>query len=122
MAKNTNAAEKDNTKRFKVKKPVTLPLLKLEKGVPIYCTINEEMYIGKGNTKKDMAPPTLLNITNLETGEMAEIIVPAVLGSIFTEHYPEASYVGLSFEIEKTTNPTEGGARYSKFRVSELEV
>lgn len=104
----------------KVKKVITLPMVKLQKDTPIYCRVDAPFFTGKAiDDKKEVA--TLCNITLLETGECAQIIVPSVLKSTFSESYPKDSYVGLCFAICKTSNAGDGGKAYAKFSLSEIE-
>lgn len=110
--------------QFKRTKVVTVPLLKPALGVPFYVRADGEIYLGKelkatAGAKK-MEPAHLMNCTNLETGELCQIIVPSVLLSIMTEEYPEKSYVGKSFEMTKL--PKNSGKDYHGFTVNEIEV
>lgn len=105
----------------KVKKVLTLPLIKLAKGVPVYLQITEAFFVGKKiDDKKE--PATIANVIDLATGECAQIIVPSVLKSTIQESYPNDSYVGLGFSIEKTSAAGDGDKAYAKFSVSEIEV
>ena len=109
--------------KFKRTKVVTMPLLKPVLDQPFYVKMTGEIFLGKeikaGEGAK-MEPAHLVNCVNLETGELCQIIVPAVLLSIVNEEYPENSYVGKSFEIVKMAKG--GGKRYHPFKVAEIEV
>lgn len=111
--------------KFKVKRNITLPLIKPQLDVPVYIKITSEMFVGKdvsaakGDAKK-MEPATLVNCVNLETGEEAQIIVPAVLKGIFEDEFPDNGYVGKAFSITK--HPKASGKQYHPFSVAELEL
>lgn len=108
---------------FKVKKNLTLPLLKPQLDTPFYITIDEAIFEGKkidSGAQKDMEAAHLANVTNLETGEKMQIIVPAVLLSILNESYADNAYVGKGFQITK--HPKASGKRYHAFSVAELEL
>lgn len=108
--------------KFKTVKNVTLGQLKLEKGTPVFVRVEKEFFIGKDVKNSNKAPPLLAEVTNLETGEVLEMIVPTVLASTFTEGYDGTNYVGKCFRVEKLTNPDENGKRYSKFSLIEIEL
>lgn len=133
--------QKAKTPAFKptIKKHVTLPLIKPQIGQPIYIKIIGEMYVGKDISKKsrdpsktDMAPATLVNCVNLETGEESQIIVPSVLKGILEDEYcvfsgegeerklVEQDYVGRCFMLTKQPKPDDK-KRYFPFTVAEIE-
>lgn len=109
---------------FKIKKNITLPLMKPQIDVPVFIQVSSEMFVGKAVKKagggKDMEPATLVNCVNLETGEESQIIVPAVLKGIFEDEYPKSAYVGLGFRIVK--HKQASGKKYHNFSVAELEL
>lgn len=108
----------------KVKRVITLPLLKFQIDQPVYVRIDGEMFKGKeikgSGDKAKMEPATLANCTNLETGEACQIIVATVLHSILTEEYENGAYVGKGFMITK--GPKGSGKAYNPYTVSEIEV
>lgn len=110
-------------KRVTVKKNVTLPLFKWSPGVSKFLTIMGPVFQGKAikeaGTAKGKEPAFLCNVTDLETGELGQIIVATVLKSIFHEEYPEDAYVGKSFEIKQRKIP---GKDYNGFDVTEIEI
>lgn len=109
---------------FQVKRRVTLPLLKPQLDVPVYVRVDGQVFQGKevkqaaGTAKMEAAQ--LMNVTNLETGEAAQMIVPSVLLGIFQDEYKDGAYVGTCFEIVK--HPKGSGKRYHPFSVTEIEV
>ncbi len=110
--------------KFKVKRNITLPLIKPAIDVPVYIKVTSTMFIGKDIKKpiggKVMEPATLVNCVNLETGEEAQIIVPSVLSGIFEDEFPEQSYVNKGFQITK--HAKGNGKAYHPFSVAELEL
>ena len=119
-------------KSFERTRAVTVPLLKPELDVPFFVRIDSPMRMSKPikqDGKQSMEPATVCNVTNLETDEPQELIVPAVLKGIFEEQYVETdeetgevsnNYVGLAFEIVK--RPKEKNKRYHKFEVYEVNA
>lgn len=104
---------------FKKIKDVTLPFLKLQNETLYYFKFTSPMFEGKKiekGSKADMAPATLANVINLETGEKCQIICPAVLQGILRDEYGE-DYVGRCFEIVKHR---EASQKYSTFSVAEV--
>ena len=110
----------------KIIKVVTVPLLKLRAGMTVHVKIEAPMEKGKvQKNEPDKEPATLLRVTNLETGELCQIIVGAALHGIFDDEYPEASYVGRGFQIvigEQKDSKAGGGKRYNQYTVNEIEV
>lgn len=108
----------------KVKRNITLPLLKLSIGEPAYIQITSAMFVSKqiedATGKNAMEPATLVNCINLESDEECQIIVPAVLQSILKEQFAEDSYVGKGFQLIK--HPKQSGKRYHNFSVAELDL
>lgn len=117
----TSAAE---LPQFKIKRAITLPLLKFAIDVPVYVKITEPMFVGKEikgtGEKAKMEPATLANCINLETGEQCQIIIATVLKSIITEEFENESYVGKGFQIIKGAKAS--GKAYNPYTVAELEL
>lgn len=112
---------------FKVKKHVTLPLLKIVDETPVYIRIESAIEKAKElaatRTRSDAAPkqpPELIHVVNLETGEHAQIIANAVLASTFRDEYPENGYIGKSFQVIR--HKMREGKNYATFSVTEIEV
>lgn len=126
MAKNESQTQTEEQKKvvvpsfnFKVTKIVTVPLLKPSIDVPFYVTITGAIFLGKQVDDK-MEQAHLVNVTNLETSESQQIIVPAVLLSLLTEEYPDNSYIGKSFQLIKHAKPS--GKGYHPFTMNEIEI
>tara|TARA_R110000782_G_scaffold263592_1_gene356317 strand:+ start:9092 stop:9490 length:399 start_codon:yes stop_codon:yes gene_type:complete len=110
--------------KFKTVKNVTLPLIKPTIGQEFYIGIINAMYVGKDIQQvvggKKMEPATLVDCTDLETGELCQFIVPAVLKSIFDDEYTDNAYVGKQFALTKLAKKADKG--YFGFKVSEIEI
>lgn len=115
----------------KVLKVITLPLLKLRPGSELFVKIVDKMYQAdqQKNAKPDKDgklpnPPMLVNVVNLETGELCQIIPGTILQDIFTDKYPNATYVNKGFWIKVGEKKGGGGGRssYNTYTVSEIEV
>lgn len=109
---------------FKIKRSITLPLLKFVIGEAVYVKIDDAMFVGKelkgSGDKAKMEPATLVNCTNLETGEQCQLIIATVLKSILTEEFEDDSYVGKGFMITKGAKAS--GKSYNPYTVAELEL
>ena len=117
--------EKTETKAFqpKIVKNITLPLIKQAIDKPIYIKVTSAMFTGKkieSGDKAKMEPATLINCIDLETGAESQLIVPAVLHSIFDDEYDNDAYVGKGFMITK--HEKKSGKKYHPFSVAEIEV
>jgi hypothetical protein len=62
----------------------------------------------------------VLNCTNLETGEVCQIIASAIIRSTLEENYPSNAYVGKGFAITKRGR--QPGKQYNKFEILELDL
>lgn len=122
----TEPVEIQRNSKFKTKKKLILPLLKLQIGKAVYVKITDPIFTGKeitpakGNKDTKEKPADLANVVDLETGEEMQIIVNAVVKSVLEESYPDAGYVGKAFEIIKGEPPA--GKRYNTFSVNEIEL
>ncbi len=107
--------------KFKITKHVTLGQLKLSINKPAFVKITAAMYEGKKveNSKYD-GLPTIMEVIDLMTGQPMETVVNTVLASTFDEEYPEAGYVGKTFQITKL--PKVGEKKYHPFEVLEIEL
>lgn len=105
-------------KTFKMKRLVTLPLLKHAAGETRFIQIETAFYVGKQVDEKKGAA-TLCTVIDLTTGEEMTYIVAAVLQKNLEEQYPKDGYVGKSFAVAKYAPPD--GKRYSLFNIAEIE-
>ena len=109
---------------FKTKRVVTVPNLKMEIEKPVHVRIESKMFKGQAQKatagRQAMEPATIVNVTNLETGEVGQLILGATLVSILTEAYPGDKYVGVAFRFTK--HPKKDGKRYHTYSVEEIEA
>jgi hypothetical protein len=130
--------------KFKVKKNLSLPLIKPQIDEPIYIRFDEPMFIGK-KVEKSKDAAVIANVTDLETGEKMQYLVPSVLQGIFHDQYGAPlfgkvddsergteivegpldgseidSYVGKGFQITKMKKATNKS--YHPHNVAELEI
>lgn len=111
----------------KVKRILTLPLIKFEVGKPLYLKMLDKIYRAKPiknptaeDAKKE--PPLLVNVVDRQTGEMGQIILGAVLANLLHEDYPDDGYVGKTFAIELTGQKRgRSGNNSNMYKVEELE-
>lgn len=111
----------------KRKKLLTRPLIKFPVAVAVYIFVEEKMFIGKDldknkpidPTKPKKEPATIANVIDLVTDEPSQIIVNAVVKSIFHDEYPEDTYVGKCFMIVKGIRVP--GKPYDPFKVEEID-
>lgn len=143
MAKNTAAvAATESGLKFKVKENLTLPLLSPKLNEPIYIRFERHMEVGKQIKDKDAA--LVAHVTNLETGELMQYLVPAVFQGILHDDYgaplygaptkgepvqqlepaPEGQehdrYVGRCFKVIK--HEKKAGKLYHTLTIMEIEV
>jgi len=109
---------------YKSVRKVTKSFLRLEVDVDRFVRIDGEIYEGKKLSKKEgkdaMEPAHICDITDLTTGEIAQLMLPSVLLSVLNEEYPEHSYVGRAFKITKRAK--KEGRRYFPVDVEEIEI
>ena len=114
----------ENGFKFKVKKHVTLPLLKIKpNGLPAFVRFEGAMFLGKkietgSEADKKKEPATLAHVVNLETGEEMQIICPMMLRTQLTEAYPSDAYVGHCFAVRITRDPEK---KYNHVSITEIE-
>ena len=126
-----------NAIAFEVVSHVTLPLLKIEDDKTYAVTIETPFKKGEAAPArkvkqtnpetgeieevmtKPQEPPVLCQVTNLFTGERAQMIAGAVFHSEITKQYPEDKYVGKSFQF---TVQKASGKRYKVPMISEVKL
>lgn len=108
---------------FKTKKLLTLPLLKFAEGAPRYVRVTSKVFLGKTMKAKEgekaRDPAHLAGVIDLETGAVAQIIVSAVVASVWSDEYSNDTYVGKCFAITKQGRVP--GKQYVAFDVAEIE-
>lgn len=144
MAKANNVPESEVSTKAgfvpKIKKALTLPVLKLVKDVPTYIRFDSPMRIGK-KVEADKDPAIVADVTDLETGEVFQFLVPAVVQGVLHDEFGapkfgklEAKgdiveldagdglnrYVGQGFEI--TDKGKAEGKKYKGMTVQLLDL
>jgi hypothetical protein len=107
---------------FTAKRNVILPTLSLQVGQPRVLRFNDAMRqstINDPDPKKKMKPATICGVTDVQSKENYNMIVPAVLESSLKEGYKDDAYVGLTFYVLK--KPKRPGKRYFDFELTEVE-
>lgn len=96
---------------------ITRTVLSQKDDVPIFVICDGAIYQGEDRAAKrgkehkegDLPPPKLMDVTNMETGELQVIVVGVSLEDTLNEKYPDESYVGKAFRMVSTTVPVKGG-------------
>jgi len=114
-------------KEFKpvIKRHVTMPTLKLQPDVPAYVKIMDKIFEGKTQKPKEgenaKKPPMIFNVTNLETGEVMQMVAGTVVQREIQDNYPKDSYVGKCFMIVKGKKKGTGDRGYFTYEIAEIE-
>jgi hypothetical protein len=133
----TEQAVNPNAIAFEVVSHVTLPLLKIEDDKTYAVTIETVFKKGEASPArkvkqtnpetgeieevmtKPQEPPVLCQVTNLFTGERAQMIAGAVFHSEITKQYADESYVGKSFQFKVQK---AAGKKYKVPMISEVKL
>lgn len=110
---------------YRVKRQVTMPTLNIkEAGVTKILRIEDAMrlstYVDPDPKKAKEKPATICGVTDMESGEVYQFLVPSVVESQLKREYKDDSYVGLTFRISclgKRPNK-----RYRDFSIMEVEA
>lgn len=97
-------------------KPVTVPLMKLNAGDVLAMEFTGEVRkqrIGKDEKKE---PATVLRATDMDTGELVDVIAPTVLLSTLDREYPDG-IKGRKLVLSVSQRPDK---KYHDVMVSEL--
>lgn len=114
--------------KFKIARRIVVPTMKVEMDTEIFVRFEqpiekrlkmEEEKQPDGSLKSVEKTIEIGRVTNLETGEICEIVAGTVLLSELGEAYPNAEYVGKCFRILKKKVP---GKRYNAYELDEIEV
>lgn len=120
---NLPVAAKNEMTGFKIVKRVTMPTLSLKEMEPRVLRIDEEMHLSKfidpDPKKAKEKPATICGVTDMQTGEVAMLLVPEVMKKNLDEAYPGATYVGRIFGVQKL--PKRSGKRYFDLEIAEVE-
>jgi hypothetical protein len=112
---------------FKAKRVVTLPSMVLKAvGQAATVKILDEIRVSKVEGKPDaegkkQKPADICTVTNVESGEQAILLVPAVVKSNLERDYPSAGYVDKVFFI-RCDGKRKEGQRYNDFTIIEVEA
>lgn len=114
---------------YRVKAQVTLPVLVLKadkegnlpkpRNLLFNEKIHESTYRDPDPAKAKEKPADIAGVTDLESGEVVQFIVPAVVKSQLERSYPDETYVGKAFRIACLGK--RPGKRYWDFSIFELE-
>lgn len=93
--------DKTAAPQFKRTAAVTVGLLTFKERDKIFVRFEEPVHKGKAMTKDGITgkPSDVVRVTNLETGEIMDLLCPRVLASILEEKFGKQEYVGECFEI-----------------------
>jgi hypothetical protein len=127
----------NETMQFEIVKHVTLPLIKLlEDGTPMFLRFEsaiktaDQLQATRTRKTKDpvtgkeveagaaMPPPDIADVTNLENGQLGQIIVNTVLRSNLDKVYPSDGYVNKCFQLKKIKT----SKRYFTFEILEIRL
>lgn len=115
--------------KFKVLRNVTVPTLKMELESPIYIKAMGPHFKGKDQKPvkdpdtgemKTPKPVDILTVTDIESGELRQLVLGAALLSILDEGYPENAYVDKAFRVIK--HDKSPGKRYFTYSVDEVDA
>lgn len=122
--KTTAPVQSSGVPGFKVVKRVTMPTLSLKENEPKVLRIDDAMreskYIDPDPKKAKEKPATICSVTDMQTGEVAILLVPEVMKKNLNESYPADGYVGKVFGVQKL--PKRPGKRYFDLEIAELEA
>lgn len=109
---------------FKVERVITLPSMSLKTpGEGKVLRFDSLMRISdikqKAAAGKDMEPATIANVTDMETGEQAILLVSAVVKSNLERDYPKGEYKGKCFWV-CNRGKRKPGQRYVDFDIQEV--
>lgn len=114
------------TTQFKRTRPITLPTFSHKKNPTFFLKFMEEIHEGrqmppkKDRDGKDLPPEKpadVAKVTNLQTGELGEYLVPTTVKRNLTETVKD--YVGKCYEITRTGR--REGKRYDDYVIFEIE-
>lgn len=109
-------------KGFKMVRQVTMPTLNLKVGEPrtllITSLLTVSTYVEKDPKKAKEKPATVCEVGDTQDGLAYQLLVPSVLESELREKYPDDSYKGKTFYMEKL--PKRPNKRYFDFMLMEV--
>jgi hypothetical protein len=125
--------------QFEIVRHVTLPQIKLpDDGSALYLRFEKAIETARQleamktrrsknatteSTETPLPPPQVAEVTNLQTGELGQFIVNAVLESNLNESYPDEGYVKKCFSIKQLSlKKGRGGYSYKTFEILEIRL
>jgi hypothetical protein len=102
--------------KYSIKRVVRVPQLKLEGGNDYAVKVEAAMYEEPARGTKTEGTVTLMKVVNLDTGELCNILLGAVLRQLFTE---EDDYVGRFYLIG--VGAIEGDNTWRDYSLAELD-
>lgn len=109
---------------IKVKKLITVPVLRFPSGSELCIRfgtpikIGKELAEGKGGKPK-MAPAEVATVQAMD-GSIRQLVCGTVLAGNLRMEYPDDSYVGLWFYIKKFAPDEARGKDYSTYEIMEI--
>ena len=107
---------------FKVTRKITLPLLSTKDGGQYAVQLQGKFYVGKEITQKGEVakkPAIMVDVIDLLTGQLMQMICPTVLKANIEEAFPDDSYVGKCIAFERFAK--KEGKNYNTFSLAEIE-
>jgi hypothetical protein len=108
---------------YRIKKVVTVPQLKFGPiGTALHIEILGEIHTSKVKPKNaDEKSAEVVDVLNLDDDRQYKLIVPAVVLKNLLDEYPEHSYVGKRFYIERL-GKRKSDQRYIDYGIAEIEM
>ncbi|MGH8678169.1 MAG: hypothetical protein ACREUQ_07455 [Burkholderiales bacterium] len=102
---------------FKIKRQITLPVLKMEDSVERYFKFTSDAYIGKEIEGSQMAPATVAQAIDLESGDAGIVVLNTIAVKELTAAYPEG-IKGKCFSMLKRSLE---GKKYKAMQINEID-
>lgn len=127
MAVKTVEKEKDAFVPPERIRGVTVPTIKHEVGTTLYLFVKSKIkksdYVDEQRAKKEgenQKPADIMAVFDLRDREEYRYVLGTVVLSSLTREYPDHSYVGRSFSIEKKAKETN--KRYNQYQIFEVKT
>lgn len=104
---------------FRVAKQITMPVLKMEIDKLYALKITDALRVSTYKGEKDEKPADICGVIDMTTGALHTFLVPAVVKKNIEDNYPDNSYIGKVFAVQKL--PKRPGKRYFDFNIAEIE-
>ena len=90
--------------KFKVKKLITVPQLKMDQHAPVYVKITSKIETSDV-IQEGRKPAEVCDVIDLSTGQEHRLIIASVIMANMEKSYPNDAYVNKSFMFEKLDKP-----------------